>query len=94
MPVPGVCREGRTTGVPYEHFIEMDSLVAMHINGEPLPSGHGHPLRLVVPSLYAWQYVEYLTELRFLTGMERGFWEIRGYNDTGDPWWGERYRSR
>ncbi len=100
MPLPGVtwvlavCREGYTTGVPYERFIAEDSLVATRMNGEPLRPEHGCPLRLVVPSLYAWKYAKYLTELRFLTERRRGFWEERGYHDVGDPWREERFRGR
>jgi DMSO/TMAO reductase YedYZ molybdopterin-dependent catalytic subunit len=92
--VLAVCREGYTTGVPYEHFVDEDSLVATHRNGAPLRPGHGHPLRLVVPSLYAWKSAKYLTELRFLTERQRGFWEERGYHDVGGPWREERFRER
>lgn len=92
--VLAVCREGYTTGVPYEHFVDEDSLIATRMNGEPLLPEHGHPLRLVVPSLYAWKYAKYLTELQFLTERQRGFWEERGYHDVGDPWREERFRRR
>jgi DMSO/TMAO reductase YedYZ molybdopterin-dependent catalytic subunit len=92
--VLAVCREGYTTSVSYEHFADGDSLVASHMNGVPLRPEHGHPLRLVVPSLYAWKYAKYLTELRFLTELRRGFWEERGYHDVGDPWREERFRGR
>ena len=92
--VLAVCREGYTTGVPYEHFIAEDSLVATHRSGAPLRPEHGHPLRLVVPSLYAWKCAKYLTELRFLSERQRGFWEERGYHDVGDPWREERFREQ
>ena len=98
-PLPGVtwvlalCREGYTTGIPYERFVAEDSLVATHMNDKPLAPEHGQPLRLVVPSLYAWKYAKYLAELRFLTERRRGFWEERGYHDVGDPWREERFRE-
>lgn len=80
-----VCREGYTTGVPYEHFIGEGSLVATHMNGEPLAHEHGHSLRLVLPSLYKWKYAKYLTELRLLTERQRGFREEQGHYGVGDP---------
>ena len=98
-PLPGVtwvlalCREGYTTGIPYERFVAEDSLVATHMNDKPLAPEHGQPLRLVVPSLYAWKYAKYLAELRFLAERRRGFWEERGYHDVGDPWREERFRE-
>ncbi len=88
-----VGRDGYTTGVPYDHFIAEGSLVATRMNGESLLPEHGHPLRLVIPSLYAWKYAKYLAEIRFLTERPRGFWEERGYHDVGDPWREERFRG-
>lgn len=85
-------REGYTTNVPYLQFLDPQSLLAHRMNGAPLSPEHGYPLRLVVPSLYAWKSAKYLAELEFLTDLRRGFWEERGYHDVGDPWRGERYR--
>lgn len=91
--VLAIGRDGYTTGIPFERFVAADSLVATHMNGAVLPAEHGHPLRLVVPSLYAWKCAKYLTGLQFLTTRRRGFWEERGYHDVGDPWKQQRYRG-
>jgi DMSO/TMAO reductase YedYZ molybdopterin-dependent catalytic subunit len=91
--VLAVGREGYATSVPYEHFAREGSLVAMRMNGELLPPEHGAPLRLVIPSLYAWKSAKYLVSLRFLASQERGFWEQRGYHDVGDPWREERFHG-
>ncbi|MCR4391923.1 MAG: sulfite oxidase-like oxidoreductase [Candidatus Acetothermia bacterium] len=87
-------REGYSTNIPYGHFLAAGSLVAYRLNGAALPLEHGHPLRLVIPSLYAWKSAKYLTALEFLTEFRRGYWEERGYHDVGDPWREERYRKR
>ncbi|SQD93215.1 Oxidoreductase molybdopterin binding protein [Candidatus Bipolaricaulis anaerobius] len=98
-PHPGVTwviaygREGYTTNVPYPQFQDAHSLLAHRLNGAPLPPEHGAPLRLVVPSLYAWKSAKYLSALEFLTSFRRGHWEARGYHDVGDPWREERFRS-
>lgn len=84
-------REGYSTSVPYGHLLREGSLLAWGLNGQPLPPEHGSPLRLVVPSLYAWKSAKYLTGLEFLTEHRRGYWEERGYHDVGDPWQEERY---
>lgn len=86
-------REGYTTSVPYARFLREGSLLAHRLNGAPLPAEHGHPLRLVVPSLYAWKSAKYLAALEFLSDLRRGHWEARGYHDVGDPWREERFRS-
>ncbi len=85
-------REGYSTNVPYEHFARETTVLAYRMNGQPLAPENGAPLRLVVPSLYAWKSAKYLMELRFMRERRRGYWEERGYHDVGDPWQEERYR--
>lgn len=86
-------RDGYSTLVPLDAFAASDSLVAYRMADAPLLPEHGYPLRLVVPSLYAWKSAKYLDELEFLRAPVRGFWEARGYHDRGDPWKEERYRG-
>jgi DMSO/TMAO reductase YedYZ molybdopterin-dependent catalytic subunit len=40
------------------------ALIALSLNGEPLPVEHGGPLRLVVPGYYGTNSTKWLTELR------------------------------
>lgn len=67
------------------------SLIAVGLNGEPLPAEHGGPVRLVVPHLYGYKSVKWFRGLEYLLRMRRGFWEERGYHVVGDPWTGRRY---
>lgn len=85
-------RDGYATNVPYEAFLRPDTLLADRMNGSPLPLEHGAPVRLVVPSLYAWKSAKYVDAIEFLPDLVRGFWEQRGYHDRGDPWGEERFR--
>ncbi len=59
--------------------------------GEPLAPEHGFPLRLVVPSLYAWKSVKWVRAIEYMTVDRRGFWEERGYHNVADPWREQRY---
>jgi DMSO/TMAO reductase YedYZ molybdopterin-dependent catalytic subunit len=86
-------RDGYTTSVPYDGFSRPDSLVAVRMNGQVLPPEHGAPLRLVIPSLYAWKSAKYLDAIEFRRDLSRGFWENRGYHDRGDPWLEERFHE-
>ncbi|MGY4707023.1 molybdopterin-dependent oxidoreductase [Candidatus Bipolaricaulota sp. J31] len=83
-------REGYTTNVPYGYFAREDTILAHRLDGTPLLPEHGWPLRLVVPSLYAWKSAKYLVRLEFAREKRRGYWEERGYHDVGDPWREER----
>ncbi|EMA53298.1 MULTISPECIES: sulfite oxidase [Halococcus] len=46
-----------------------DCLLAHGMNGEALPTEHGHPVRLVVPGWYGVNSVKWLSELRVMDGM-------------------------
>lgn len=47
--------DGFTVGTPVEALTDgRDSLLAITMNGEPLPTEHGYPARLVVPGLYGY----------------------------------------
>lgn len=83
-------RDGYTTNLPFSYFLRPDTVLAHSLNGAPLPLEHGWPLRLVVPSLYAYKSAKYLVGLEFLRDKKRGYWEAKGYHDVGDPWREER----
>ncbi|GAA1671315.1 oxidoreductase [Mycolicibacterium murale] len=47
--------DGFTAGTPVEALTDTrDALLAITMNGEPLPARHGYPARLVVPGLYGY----------------------------------------
>ncbi len=61
-------------------------------DGAPLPLAHGGPLRLLVPHLYLWKSVKWVTGIQLLDHDVPGYWEQRGYHDRGDPFLEQRYR--
>jgi Sulfite oxidase and related enzymes len=85
------CLEGYTTNFPIEYLYDENSILAYKMNGEIIPKRHGFPIRLVIPSLYAWKSAKYLEALEFMDKNVKGFWELRGYHDIGDPWKEERF---
>ena len=48
MPV-GLDNAAVRRPLPVEKAMEDDTILAFHMNGEPLPRDHGHPARLIVP---------------------------------------------
>jgi len=74
--------DGYTCGFPVEAaFDGRDALVAVGMNGEPLPVEHGYPVRLVVPGLYGYvSATKWLTELELTTFDEFDhYWVDRGW---------------
>ena len=60
-------------------------MVAIAMNGEPLPASHGFPARLVVPGLYGYvSATKWLSAIEF-TRLEDfdGYWIPRGWAKEG-----------
>ena len=82
--------DGYSTNLPIEEAIKEDVLLVVAIGGDPLPTEHGGPVRIVVPQLYAWKGAKWLKRIEVMTHDRRGYWEIRGYSNTGYPWRDDR----
>ena len=80
-----------TTNIPLSDLDDSDVLVAFKHDGEELEPEHGGPVRLIVPKLYAYKSAKWLNGLELLDQDRPGFWEIRGYSNSANPWKEERY---
>jgi DMSO/TMAO reductase YedYZ molybdopterin-dependent catalytic subunit len=80
-----------TTNLFLKDMLDDDVPLAYRFNGAPLEPEHGGPLRLVVPNKYAYKSVKWVRKITFMTEHELGYWEVRGYSDSADPWKEERY---
>jgi len=83
--------DGYTTNATLDAVMDDDVLVAHSWNGQPLVREHGGPARVVVPKLYAWKGAKWVKEIIFLDRDLLGFWELRGYSNTADPWREDRF---
>ena len=66
-------------------------LVATSFDGKPITREHGGPARVIIPKLYAWKGAKFVKNITFLDQDKLGFWEIRGYSNTADPFTEDRY---
>ncbi len=75
-----------TAGTPTEIVMDgRDALLAIAMNGEPLPARHGYPVRMVVPGLYGYvSATKWVTEIE-LTRWEDydAYWVPRGWSKRG-----------
>lgn len=81
--VVGRSVDGYTCGFPFTALDGRDALVAVGMNGEPLPLQHGFPARLIVPGLYGYvSATKWLTEIE-LTRFDRleQYWVGRGWDE-------------
>ena len=76
--------DGFTASTPLESLTDdgLDAILAVAMNGEPLPLEHGFPVRMVVPGLYGYvsatKWLDRLTVTRF--DREEAYWTPRGYS--------------
>jgi DMSO/TMAO reductase YedYZ molybdopterin-dependent catalytic subunit len=82
--------DGYSTNLPLEEALKPDVLLAHSVEGRPLGRERGGPVRVVTPQLYAWKGAKWVNRLELMTQDRRGYWEIRGYSNTGYPWRDDR----
>jgi DMSO/TMAO reductase YedYZ molybdopterin-dependent catalytic subunit len=77
-----VCRssDGMTIGTPTRSALDVeDAMLAIGMNGEPLPVENGFPVRMLIPGLYG-----YVSACKWLTGIEATTY------DAFDAYWTAR----
>lgn len=79
-------RDGWTCGTPIEALTDdRNALLALAMNGEPLPIEHGFPVRMVVPGLFGYvSATKWLVDLE-VTTYDRfsAYWTDRGWSAKG-----------
>jgi DMSO/TMAO reductase YedYZ molybdopterin-dependent catalytic subunit len=85
------CDDGYTTSLPLPELLGDNVLLAYKLNDKPLPQERGGPLRLIIPSKYAYKSPKWIRKIKFTSKQELGYWESRGYSNTADAWKEERY---
>ena len=78
--------DGFSASTPLEVLQDdRDAILAIGMNGEPLPLEHGYPVRMVVPGLYgfvsATKWVVDLEVTRFADS--KAYWTQRGWSERG-----------
>ena len=79
--------------VPYDDTLTLsqalapDALLALDMDGGPLSEPHGFPVRVVMPRMYGYKNVKWVTRIEVRTNLDHvGYWEQRGYDE--DAWVG------
>ena len=81
-----------SANLPLADLLRPGCLIATSVEGGPIPAEHGGPIRTLVPHLYLWKSVKWVTGIQLLDHDVPGYWEARGYHDRGDPFQEQRYR--
>jgi sulfite oxidase len=76
-------KHGHTFGfggsIPLELALSGEVLLAYEMNGEPLPVGHGFPLRTVVPGYIGARSVKWLAKINVLREQSQNYYQSQEY---------------
>ncbi|WP_125611133.1 molybdopterin-dependent oxidoreductase [Specibacter cremeus] len=78
--------DGFTAGTPLQTLTDArEAIIAVGMNGAPLPLEHGFPARLIVPGLYGYvSATKWVTALKVTTfAADQGYWVPRGWSALG-----------
>lgn len=73
--------DGWTCSTPLDGLGEAEPLLAIGMNGEPLPIDHGFPVRIIIPGLYGFiSATKWVTRIQATTyAAEPAYWTVRGW---------------
>jgi DMSO/TMAO reductase YedYZ molybdopterin-dependent catalytic subunit len=77
--------DGYTTSFPLEYLMDNDIMLAYKINEVVLPPERGYPFQLVAEEKWGYKWIKWVTEIELSDDENyEGFWEQRGYSNSGD----------
>jgi DMSO/TMAO reductase YedYZ molybdopterin-dependent catalytic subunit len=77
--------DGYTTSFPVEYLTDNDILMAYRMNDVTIPPERGFPFQLVAESKWGYKWIKWITEIELSDDTDyEGYWESRGYSNTGD----------
>lgn len=65
--------------IPAEVALQDSTLLALSMNGEPLPKEHGAPVRVALPSYYAMNSVKWLARINVQAEPHTGHFQVNDY---------------
>jgi DMSO/TMAO reductase YedYZ molybdopterin-dependent catalytic subunit len=77
--------DGYTTSFPIEYVMDNPILMAYKMNDVTIPPERGYPFQLVAEDKWGYKWIKWITQIELSDDTAyRGFWEMRGYSNTGD----------
>ncbi|HWD09610.1 MAG TPA: molybdopterin-dependent oxidoreductase [Actinomycetota bacterium] len=80
--------DGWSSGTPTEVVMDgRDAMLAVALNGKPLPAAHGFPVRMLVPGVYGYaNATKWIVDLEATTfARQQSYWARRGYAQQPPP---------
>jgi len=77
--------DGYTTSFPLSYVMNNSIILAYKMNNLTMPAERGYPFQLVAEGKWGYKWIKWVTDITLTnTSQLSGYWESRGYSDTGD----------
>ena len=77
--------DGYSTSFPIEYIMENDIILAHKMNDVIIPPERGFPFQLVAEEKWGYKWIKWITKIELSDDPTyQGYWESRGYSDSGD----------
>jgi DMSO/TMAO reductase YedYZ molybdopterin-dependent catalytic subunit len=73
-----------TTSMPISYLVKYNAILAYSVNGRPLKTSNGFPLRLIAFGKLGYKWAKTVMWLEVTDASQTGFWEGYGYPDKAD----------
>jgi DMSO/TMAO reductase YedYZ molybdopterin-dependent catalytic subunit len=78
-------QDGYSTSFPLSYMMDNDILMAYRINNVTLPAERGYPFQLVAEDKWGYKWIKWITAIELSDNPAyKGYWESRGYSNTGN----------
>ncbi len=74
--------DGYKDSCALEWVTQPGAMMAYMMNGQPLTTRHGFPVRILMPGLYGQKMPRWITHIEFIADYYQGYWEQNGWSDT------------
>ena len=77
--------DGYTTSFPLDYLMKNDIIMAYKMNNVTLPVERGYPFELVAQDKWGYKWIKLIEKIELTDDPAyRGYWEQRGYSNTGN----------
>ncbi len=84
--------DGYSTNHRLDYVENVCVMLALKMNGAPLPLEHGYPVRLVAPGMYGYKWAKWVYRVEVSESERLGYWERRGY--PSEPYRGCKFYKK
>jgi DMSO/TMAO reductase YedYZ molybdopterin-dependent catalytic subunit len=71
-----------TDSLTLQQATQADVMLAYEMDSKPLSRPHGSPARVVIPEMYGYKGVKWLTRMELVSAEPTGYWENLGYDQN------------